>query len=161
EKWGPFGRGWENQRFSAMMTAPEPFILQGYPKAWTPGTNGSVTANVVLATLNTPEDLEKAKGTLKGKIVLLTPAPLPAMFVNPGGRRQPSPGNPSSEPLIRRYTESELAELQKESVRPQAFFGRVAAFGAAATEFRKKRMAFLIQEGAVAIFEGSRGEGNG
>src|SRR5262249_27749631 len=70
EKWGPFGRGWENQRFSAMMTAPQPFILQGYPKAWTPGTNGPVTAEVVLATLNTPEDLEKAKGTLKGKIVL-------------------------------------------------------------------------------------------
>src|SRR5262249_42495839 len=54
-----------------------------------------------------------------------------------------------------------LAELQKESVRPQDFFGRGGPFGPAATEFRKKRMAFLIQEGAVAIFEGSRGEGNG
>jgi hypothetical protein len=83
------------------------------------------------------------------------------MFMNPNGRTLPSPGNPSFEPPIRRYTESELAELQKESVRPQGLFGRGGPFGAAATEFRKKRMALLTQEGAVAIFEGSRGEGNG
>jgi len=160
EKWGPFGRGWENQKFSAMMTAPQPFILQGYPKAWTPGTNGPVTADVVLATLNTPEDLEKAKGTLKGKIVLLTPAPTPA-FPTTSGRPAPSPGNPSFEPLIHRYTESDLADLQKESVRPLDLARFRGAFGPAATEFRKKRQAFLIQEGAVAILEGSRGEGNG
>jgi carboxypeptidase Q len=162
EKWGPFGRGWENQRFSAMMTAPQPFILQGYPKAWTPGTNGAVTAEVVLATLNTPEDLEKVKGTLKGKIVLLTPAPLPAAFASPTGRTPPTPGNPSFEPLIRRYTESDLTDLQKETVRPFDMARlRGGAFGPAAMEFRKKRMAFLLQEGAVALLEGSRGEGNG
>jgi hypothetical protein len=161
EKWGPFGRGWENQKFSLNMTAPQPFILQGYPKAWTAGTNGPVTADVVLATLNTPEDLEKVKGTLKGKVILMTQAPLPAAFANPNGRRPPTPENPSFEPLIRRYTESDLADLQKETVRPFAFPGGARGFGQAATDFRKKRMAFLIQEGAVAILEGSRGEGNG
>jgi carboxypeptidase Q len=162
EKWGPFGKGWENQRFSAMMTAPQPFVLQGYPKAWTPGTNGPVTADVVLATLNTAEDLDKAKGTLKGKIVLLTPAPVPAAFSTLTGRAAPSPGNPSFEPLIHRYTESDLADLQKETVRPLDFARlRGGAFGPAATDFRKKRMAFLLQEGAVAMVEGSRGEGNG
>src|SRR6266540_2007864 len=151
EKWGPFGRGWENQRFSAMMTAPQPFILQGYPKAWTPGTNGAVTAEVVLATLNTPEDLDKVKGTLKGKIVLLTPAPLPAGFAGLTGRTAPTPSTPSFEPLIRRYTESDLTDLQKETVRPLDLARlRGGAFGPAATEFRKKRMAFLLQEGAIA-----------
>jgi carboxypeptidase Q len=160
EKWGPFGRGWENQKFSAMMTGPQPFILQGYPKAWTPGTNGPITAEVVQATLNTPEDLDKAKGTLKGKIVLLTPAPAPA-FPTANGRQPSTPGNPSFEPLIRRYTESDLTDLEKETVRQFDFARLRGAFGPAATEFRKKRMAFLIQEGAVAIFEGSRGEGNG
>jgi carboxypeptidase Q len=158
EKWGPFGRGWENQKFSAMMTAPQPFILQGYPKAWTPGTNGPVTAEVVLATLNTQEELDKAKGTLKGKIVMLTPAPLPAF---PGARQPSTPGNPSFEPLIRRYTDTDLTDLEKETVRQPDFSRFRGAFGPAATEFRKKRMAFLIQEGAVALFEGSRGEGNG
>src|SRR5690349_4025632 len=130
EKWGPFGRGWENQKFTLNMTAPMPFILQGYPKAWTAGTNGPVTADVVLATLNTPEDLEKVKGTLKGKIVLLTPAPIPAAFANPNGRRAPSPDNPSFEPLIRRYTESDLNDLQKETVRPFNFAGARGGFGA-------------------------------
>lgn len=157
ETWGPFGKGWENQKFSAMMTAPQPFILQGYPKAWTPGTNGPVTADVVLTTLNSESDFEKYKGTLKGKVVLLTPAPLPS-FTN---RAPSTPSNPSFEPLIRRYTESELADLQKETVRPVDLSRFRGAFGPGATEFRKKRMAFLMQEGAVAIMEGSRGEGNG
>jgi len=161
EKWGPFGRGWENQRFAAMMTAPQPFVLQGYPKAWTPGTNGPVSAEVVLATLNTEADLEKYKGALKGKIVLLTPAPLPAGLTGGGGRGPSTPSNPSFEPLIRRYTESDLTDLQKESVRAVDFARFRGAFGPAATEFRKKRMAFLLQEGVVAMLEGSRGEGNG
>jgi hypothetical protein len=162
EKWGPFGRGWENEKFSLNMTAPMPFVLQGYPKAWTAGTNGPVTGEVVMAALNTQEDLDKVKGTLKGKIILLAPTPLPAAFANPNGRRAPAPDNPSFEPLIRRYTESDLTELEKEQVRPGGGFpGGRGGFGQAATEFRKKRMAFLIAEGAVAILEGSRGEGNG
>ena len=38
--WGPFGRGWVNERTVAMMTAPQPFPLLAFPKAWTPGTDG-------------------------------------------------------------------------------------------------------------------------
>ena len=39
EKWGPFGRGWVNEHTSIRMDAPQPFVLLGYPKAWTPGTD--------------------------------------------------------------------------------------------------------------------------
>ena len=39
---GPFGRGWKNERFAAHMTlTPRAYPLIGYPKAWTPGTNGA------------------------------------------------------------------------------------------------------------------------
>ena len=41
EPWTGFGRGWTNERFSAHMTAPATSTLIGYPKAWTPGTNGA------------------------------------------------------------------------------------------------------------------------
>ena len=34
--WGPFGRGWENERLSINMIAPRPFEILGYPKAWSP-----------------------------------------------------------------------------------------------------------------------------
>src|SRR5438132_385307 len=40
EPWGPFGRGWSNERFCAQVISPRPFPLIAYPKAWTPGTNG-------------------------------------------------------------------------------------------------------------------------
>ena len=40
EPYGTFGRSWELQKFYAAMTAPQYMPLIGYPKAWTPGTNG-------------------------------------------------------------------------------------------------------------------------
>ena len=70
EPWGPFGRGWVNERTMVMMTAPQPFPLLAFPKAWTPGTNGAVKGDAVLAVIEKAEDLEKWKGQLKGKIVL-------------------------------------------------------------------------------------------
>jgi hypothetical protein len=58
ESWGPFGRGWSNERTYVAMTKPYAFPLIAYPRAWTPGTNGTVKGDVVLAIFNTPEDLE-------------------------------------------------------------------------------------------------------
>lgn len=84
ESWGvqnvrkerfPFGQGWSLVRFSAQMTAPQVMPIIGMPKAWTPGTAGTTTAEVVRITPPaTAADAEKLKGTLKGKIVLTQPA---------------------------------------------------------------------------------------
>ena len=65
ETWGPFGRGWSNERFSAMATSPDTFQIIGYPKAWTPGTNGAVTGDVVMAIINTDADMDKLRGKLR------------------------------------------------------------------------------------------------
>ena len=40
EPWGPFGRGWSNERTSVQVIAPHPFPLIAYAKAWTPGKIG-------------------------------------------------------------------------------------------------------------------------
>ena len=48
------------------------FPLIGMSTAWTPGTNGLVSGDAVLAVIETPEDLAKYKGKLKGKFVLTT-----------------------------------------------------------------------------------------
>ncbi|MCK7478188.1 MAG: hypothetical protein M0C28_12840 [Candidatus Moduliflexus flocculans] len=40
EPYGTFGRSWELQKYYAAMTAPQYMPIIGYPKAWTPGTNG-------------------------------------------------------------------------------------------------------------------------
>ena len=87
ETWGPFGRGWSNERTYVAMTKPYSFPVIAYPRAWTPGTNGTVKGEAVLAILNTPEDMEDCRGKLRGKFVMTTANPvLPAQFNAPGSR---------------------------------------------------------------------------
>jgi len=69
EPWA-FGRGWSLERFSAHMIEPQIQPLIGYPKAWSPGTGGVVTGDVVQVLIQTPADFDKYRGKLKGKIVL-------------------------------------------------------------------------------------------
>ncbi len=76
EAWGPFGRGWELERFSAQIVAPYDFPLIAYPKAWSPGIKGGKgphIGEVVYVDAKTEADLDKYKGKLKGAIVLNAP----------------------------------------------------------------------------------------
>jgi hypothetical protein len=77
EPWGKFGKGWEVQKNYAAMTVPYYHAIIAIPRAWTPGTNGPVTAEVVYLKVDTITDLAKYKGKLKGKVVI-TDAPAPA-----------------------------------------------------------------------------------
>src|SRR5258708_3204137 len=47
EAWGPFGRGWSLEAFSAAMVAPNFSPLIAFPKAWSPSTNGVLRGEVV------------------------------------------------------------------------------------------------------------------
>jgi carboxypeptidase Q len=69
EPYGTFGRSWELQKYYAAMTSPQYMPLIGYPKAWTPGTNGLIKGPAVMITANTVADLDKYKGKLKDAIV--------------------------------------------------------------------------------------------
>jgi carboxypeptidase Q len=70
-----FGRGWELQRFSIEMVEPRYMALVGYPEAWSPSTQGEVTATVALLAGKTADEVEgmNAKGTLKGAAILNQP----------------------------------------------------------------------------------------
>src|SRR6188768_4305079 len=70
ESWGPFGRGWSLRAFSAAVIEPQFIAVNGYPKAWSPSTKGTVTGDVVV--LDSKTDLDKYKGKLKGKIVFVS-----------------------------------------------------------------------------------------
>lgn len=70
ESWGPFGRGWTLQRFSAQVVEPYTVPLIAYPKAWSPSTNGPVTGDAIYVDAKTETDLQKYKGKLRGAIVL-------------------------------------------------------------------------------------------
>src|SRR6476469_7649721 len=52
ETWGPFGRGWTNEKITARAISPAGnFGVIVYPKAWTPGTNGLVEGDVITAVI--------------------------------------------------------------------------------------------------------------
>src|SRR5262245_55418243 len=87
EPWGPFGRGWTLKRFSAQVTEPTAIPLIAYPKAWSPGLDTPLTAEVVYFDAKTEADFEKFKGKLNGKIVLTAATrEVPAHFDAQGTR---------------------------------------------------------------------------
>ena len=89
ESWGPFGRGWSNERFSAQVLEPTPYPIIAYPGAWSESTNGAQAGEVVYVKIDSEPDLAKYRGKLRGKWIMRTPAPdsLPAHF-RPDATRQ-------------------------------------------------------------------------
>ena len=143
EKW-PFGRGWQFTHYSAHMIAPQYAPLIGYPQAWTKGTNGTVTGEPIwIEGLNHDSDLEKYKGQLSGKIVLIGPARDLQMSV---------------EPLGHRYTETELHEIF-EAPDPGAR-GR-GGFGPGMREFRQRVQKFLAEEAPLVVVQPGPGRSEG
>jgi carboxypeptidase Q len=58
------------KRFSAQVIDPQAIPLIAYPKAWSSGTNGEISAEVVYVNATDEAELQNFKGKLKGAIVL-------------------------------------------------------------------------------------------
>jgi carboxypeptidase Q len=71
DPWGEFGKGWELQKSYLAITAPYYKSLEAYPKAWTGGTGGEKSAEVIAITMKDSTSLEAYKGKLKGKIIVM------------------------------------------------------------------------------------------
>jgi carboxypeptidase Q len=144
EPWtNPFGRGWSNEKMIAEVTAPTAFPVIAYPKAWTPGTNGTVSGDMILAVIDNQADMDKLKGKLRGKYVM-TAAPLAiaARF----------------EPQGHRYTEDELEQISNQPVGGRGGGRGGARGGGAGTLTAVQRLKFYMDEGAVATVEPGRGD---
>ena len=163
EKWGPFGYGWQIKKFYGALETPAYASLIGFPLAWTPGTNGPVTAEAVLAPLHSEADFAKYRGKLKGKIVLIFDPRELSMHI---------------EPEAHRLTDAEIEARTQTPDPSRNGFGGGARAGAAAPrpgEFtptslstaapsgrilRNKVNTFLKEEGvAVALTPGYNGDG--
>jgi carboxypeptidase Q len=140
EAWGPFGRGWSLEGFTANMTAPGFSPLIAYPKAWSPGTNGTVRGEVVLLDASSPPDLEKYKGKLKGKIILFSPA---------------RHVDPLFEPQAHRQTDEELQRLANAQPpgEPQPF--QFSQEQRAAEELAYRKWQLVQSEGAAVVIQPS------
>jgi hypothetical protein len=69
EEWGPFGRGWELNHFEMHAESPGYWSVLAYPKAWSPSVSGR--GEVVYLNIIEEEDIEKYRGKLKGKFILM------------------------------------------------------------------------------------------
>lgn len=134
ETW-PFGKGWSLVRFSAHLIEPQTQPLIGVPAPWTPGTNGTVTADVVRTQIETDADFERYRGTLSGKIVLTQPERDVEMLE---GR------------IVLRMGEPEMAEA---ATVPEPAQRDSAKQRAAAAAFRRRVEQFYKAEGVVALFD--------
>lgn len=149
EAWGPFGRGWTLKSFSAEVSTPQHgFPLIAYPKAWSPGTNGVVTSDVVYVDATDEKGLEKYKGSLKGLIVLSAPIrEVKAHF----------------EALGKRMDEKELLQLadagdpakERNPMAAMSANPRMMEFIKAAV-FEAKKLKFYADEGVALVLSPSR-----
>jgi hypothetical protein len=149
EPWGPFGRGWTNERFTANVVTPSPSPLLAFPRAWTPGTAGAAQADAMLVVIERDDDFARWEGKLAGKIVLAqNPPEVRAQFT----------------PIGRRFTDQELVDLQTQTVtapRAPPRGGGAAAPAAPAgppqPTLAVRRMRFFAREGVVAVLEPGTG----
>ncbi len=138
-----FGLGWNLDSWSARMTAPRPLDMKMIPVAWSPPTDGAVSAPVILAPMDEEKDFERWRGKLAGRIVLVS---------------APDRASESTTPAFKRYEGGDLAGLDHydfpgDDLAPFAGFLKQLSFP-------QKLSEFLAAEGAVAMVRNSvRGNG--
>src|SRR5215831_11058805 len=149
EDWD-FGRSWSLERFSAHLIEPRIQPLIGFPKTWSPGTSGVVTAEVVRATIASEADFARYTGQLKGKIVLAQPSRAVRMLEGP---------------FIVRMDGDLAKEAETTPIPAQRGRGAAGRGGAddaadqqggrgqAAQQFQAKLLQFYKDEGVVAVFD--------
>ncbi|HEX8292220.1 MAG TPA: M20/M25/M40 family metallo-hydrolase [Pyrinomonadaceae bacterium] len=148
EPWGPFGRGWTLRRFSAEAVEPQAFPLLAYPRAWSPGLDAPLTADLVIVEAKTEEELQKYRGQLAGKIVL-------------AGTERPL--RPRFEPAASRLNEKQLLELADApdpALLPRRPQRQQTPEQLAALRFNDRKTQFYYDEG-VALLVGSSPSGDG
>ncbi|MEO6804958.1 MAG: M20/M25/M40 family metallo-hydrolase [Edaphobacter sp.] len=150
EDWGEFGMGWQQINTWARMVSPDPEPLWMQAAPWSPSTNGPVTGEAVYMNIQTQKDLDKFKGTLSGKIVLL-------------GAMRPTPD--ITQPLFHRYTTEELAEMETyptgDGRRGTPDIARLLAERARLTALRTAALKMMTEEHVAAIITPTRDGGDG
>jgi carboxypeptidase Q len=154
EDWGEFGMGWQQINTWVRLVSPDPEPLWAQAAPWSPATNGPVSGEAVYIDIQQESDLEKYKGKLAGKIVLL-------------GAMRPTPD--ITEPLFHRYTTDELAEMETYPTgerRPGTpDIQQLIADRARLTKLRAAALKMMTEEHVAVIItptrDGAKGGGTG
>ena len=162
EPWGPFGRGWSLKSFSIQIVEPQAIPLIGVPKAWTPGFEKPIVAEVIYLDAKNEEELKKYEGKLKGTVVLVgAPRPVKIAF-EPQGRRMTeedlrifaaakggsvrparAPTEPNPGAAARSPQQPQQQQAQERNQRPGA--------GRREPPFTRRVLSFLVKEEAALM----------
>jgi len=133
--------GWDNLKTYAAITSPYYTNFACNPVAWTGSTNGVIKGEVVLLNILTAADIEKYKGKVAGKIVLMPSTTTYEI---------------SYEPLASRLTDAQLKDLSLTGSSVQRRRQNVDyATYMAQRDLRTKIAEFLTAEGAAVILNNS------
>ncbi len=153
EPWGEFGRGWERVAFSGRMVAPFVQPLDAQPLAWTGSTRGTVSGPAVIVEAETPADLARYHGKLKGAFVLMQPPPAIAPEWDAPARRfaadsllAPTPARtPAEQQAMRQRREQMYARFRERAAVMAAADSTLRAEGAAVVLAPSRRGYALLQ----------------
>jgi carboxypeptidase Q len=139
EDWGEFGMGWQQLNTWTRMASPDTavFITQAAP--WSPSSNGTISGPAVWMDVKKEEDLDKYKGKIAGKVVLL------------GEMREVKPVDKS---LFERMDDKDLAKIVEYPLTPEP--GYFTPELMKRLELRQKISKFLAEEHALAVVLPSR-----
>jgi carboxypeptidase Q len=139
EDWGEFGMGWQQLNTWTRMASPDTavFITQAAP--WSPSSNGTISGPAVWMDVKKEEDLDKYKGKIAGKVVLL------------GEMREVKPVD---KPLFERMDDKDLAKIVEYPLTPEP--GYFTPELMKRLELRQKISKFLAEEHALAVVLPSR-----
>jgi Peptidase family M28 len=143
EPWGTFGRGWAYQLCEVRMLSPDYVQFLALPMAWTPGTDGPIRGEVTQVIATTPADLDKYRGKLSGKIVLLGESRIP---------------DPIEKPLFRREDDGDMMKIAEFEIPTPFDQSRRAGF-IKRYKFQEQLVKFLTDEHVAAVLEPTRQPG--
>jgi carboxypeptidase Q len=146
EAWGPFGRGWYLKRYAANVVSPFPFPLLSYPKAWSPGTDGTITGNLLYFDARSDSAIRMYRGKLKDKVVLIGDVRKLQAHFEPEAFRQ------SDSVLLA------LANADPERRRSNRSRYAISAERRRELQLENRKFAMCVEEGATAVLTPSRGD---
>lgn len=146
EAFADFGRGWEFSNASVQMVSPRAMPLRALPRAWTPGTNGTVAGEAMRVSIESIDDLAQYKGKLRGKVLLLD---------------EVSAYERLDKPDSQRFSEADFADMHTtelpEPKADDAYAKRIERHHRR-NKLLRERKKFFVREGVVAIIGASNSD---